>query len=222
MSVRDRGVSWVRADWPMKAPKKADKRIKKISRQEVHDDLCDLIDDLVGNKQTHREMKFLSFEHVTVSLMLSMVYEFGVSAVTTPSKSWDFRGCSSSVITDSISGLEATISSYNDQSTCTTDGLYMNGNEWSYVYIADSWTWDGTTGASWELFVNVEALGFWFRFFDFGNSYPWYDTVHLSAYDTTNSLFFDGRFSNILYLSQRTKINLVFPGLSYVYIVYFI
>jgi hypothetical protein len=47
------------------------------------------------------------------------------------------------------------------------------------------------------VFAKVTALGYYFRFFDFGNpynTYLWANTVHLSAYDTTTQVFFDGMF----------------------------
>lgn len=70
-----------------------------------------------------------------------------IPAVITPSRSWDFRDCSSTTVMDSITNLWATL---QGTATCTTDGVLMNGDTSGFVEV-ESFSWDGTSGVSFEV-----------------------------------------------------------------------
>jgi hypothetical protein len=96
-------------------------------------------------------MQEVNMHRLILFTTMAIIFQQPIDAVTTPSKSWDFRGCSSSVIADSITGLQVTIAGYGGVSTCSSDGVYLNGDSSSYMYIANSWYWDGTSGCSFEV-----------------------------------------------------------------------
>lgn len=81
--------------------------------------------------------------------MFLLTLKSQTSAVSiTPSRSWDFRDCSSTTIMDSITNLWATM---QGTAVCTTDGVLMDGNEATYIEV-ESFSWDGSSGVSFEVF----------------------------------------------------------------------
>jgi hypothetical protein len=85
--------------------------------------------------------------HIISLLGLALLGAEEVGAVTGPSRSWDFRGCSSSTVMDSVTNLWATM---QGAAFCTADGVSMNGDTSTFIQV-ESFAWDGTSGASFEV-----------------------------------------------------------------------
>jgi len=98
---------------------------------------------------------------------------------TSPSHSWDFRGCVDGVATaDAIGGTLMAVGF--DGAACSESGMVFDGVN-DYVNI-DDWTWGGATSV--EAYVKYDSFMAYSRVFDFGSG-EYADNFVLGCYSTT-------------------------------------
>ncbi|GMI02508.1 hypothetical protein TrLO_g61 [Triparma laevis f. longispina] len=94
---------------------------------------------------------------------------------------WDFRGCSTGSVTDSIAGdLVAT----RNGASCSAGGISFDGSD-DHVGISE-WEWGGTT--SFEIYVKYNSFKENSRVFDFGKDDDDDENVYLSNHEDTSKI----------------------------------